>query len=59
MRVLFEQWLAAELETQTSFYSSLLEHLKYLMEFKRKKFQLRLKNKNKNLEAKSAANISK
>lgn len=37
MRVLFEQWLAAELETQTSFHSSLLVHLEFFMGFKREK----------------------
>lgn len=43
--------MAAELETQTSFHSSLLEHLEYFMGFKRKKFQWR--EKKTNLEAKS------
>ena len=43
MRVLSEQWLAAELEMQTSFHSSLLEHLDYLMGFKRKKIKIQLR----------------
>ena len=43
MRVLSEQWLAAELETQTSFHSFLLEHLDYLMGFKGKKIKIQLR----------------
>lgn len=62
MRVLSEQWLAAELETQTSFHSFLLEHLDYLMGFKGKKIKIQLREgekKKPKLEAKSAAYISK
>lgn len=43
---------------QTSFHSSLLEHLEYFMGFKRKKVSVEKKRKKKTLEAESVANIS-